>query len=87
MTTTSQPFRPKSFKFAYVKKTVVDTEPCSVVDVEGDGNCFYRAVAVAMGLEEAAYRDIKNLAHDFTLANMEVLENVADIYGTAARIL
>ena len=87
MTTTSQPFRPKSFKFVYVKKTVVDTEPCSVVDVEGDGNCFYRAVAVAMGLEEAAYRDIKNLVHDFTLANMEVLENVADIYGTAARIL
>ena len=69
MATKSQNYRSKSFQFVYVKKTAVDTEPCSVVDVEGDGNCFYRAVAVAMGLEEAAYRDIKNLVHDFTLTH------------------
>jgi len=87
MTIKSQPYRPKSFEFVYVKKTAVDSEPCSVVDVEGDGNCFYRGVAVAMGLGEAAYRDIKKLVHDFTIANREVLENVGDIEGTAARIL
>jgi hypothetical protein len=40
-----------------------------------------------MGLGEAAYRDIKNFMHDFTLANKKVFENVADIYVTAARIL
>jgi hypothetical protein len=87
MTTKSQPYRHKSFEFVYVKKTAVDSEPCSVIDVEGDGNCFYRAVAVAMGLGEAAYRHIKKLVHDFTIANRDVLENVGDIEGTAARIL
>jgi hypothetical protein len=35
----------------------------------GDDNCFYRAVVVAMGLEEATYGDIKKLVHDFIIAN------------------
>ncbi len=46
-----------------------DYEPCSFIDVEGDGNCFYRAVAVAIELGEAAYPEIKKLVHDFTIAN------------------
>ncbi len=40
-----------------------------------------------MGLEEAAYRDIKKLVHNFTIANRDVFENVGDLEGTAARIL
>ncbi len=40
-----------------------------------------------MGLNEAAYRDIKKLVHDFIISNRYVLENVADICETAARIL
>ncbi len=69
MTTKSQSFRHKSFEFVYVQKTAVDSEPCSAVNVEGDDNCFYWAVAVAMGLGEAAYRDIKKLVHYFTIAS------------------
>jgi hypothetical protein len=69
MTTKSQPYHLKSFYFVYFRITRVDCKPCSVVDVEGDGNYFYRAVAVAMRLEEAAYRDIKKLVNDFTITN------------------
>jgi hypothetical protein len=65
----SQPYRPKSFQFVYVKKTAVNSEPCSIIDIEVDGKFFYPAVKVAMGLEEAAYHNIKKLVYDFTITN------------------
>jgi hypothetical protein len=56
-----------------------DLEPCSIIDVAGDGNCFYRAVAVAMGHQEATYGDIKKIVSDFTIPHRNVLGNVANI--------
>ena len=58
---------------------MIDSEPCSVVDMEGDGNCFYRGVAVAMGIEEAAYRNINKLVHDFAITNILVVQNIANL--------
>ena len=50
-----------------------------IVNVMGDGNCFYRALAVAMGMTEDSYAEIKILLHDFLEENRVIFDYLGDI--------
>jgi hypothetical protein len=51
----------------YIRIEKSDEEQCQVVDVEGDGNCFYRTVHFALGYQEGNYMLLKDLVHDFAI--------------------
>jgi hypothetical protein len=41
--------------------------PGQLINVEGDGSCFYRAVQIALGYQEGNYMLLKDLVHDFAI--------------------
>ena len=45
----------------------------------GDGNCFYKALAVAMGMTEDSYAEIKILLHYFLEENRVIFDYLGDI--------
>jgi hypothetical protein len=47
----------------YIRINESDEEQCQVIDVEGDSNCFYRVVQIALGYSN--YMLFKDLVHDF----------------------
>jgi hypothetical protein len=51
----------------YIRIDKSDEEQYRMVDVEGDGNCFYRAVQIALGYQEGNYMLLKDLVHDFAI--------------------
>ncbi len=55
----------------YIRINESDEEQCQVVDVEGDGNCFYRAIQIALGYKEGNYMLLKDLVHDFARKQWE----------------
>jgi hypothetical protein len=40
-----------------------------IVDVQGDGNCFYRAVSVLLGLPEEEYKALKFRMNKYVFKN------------------
>ncbi len=41
----------------------------TIINVKGDGNCFYRALSVCLGYDESQYMTIKEILSDFLLEN------------------
>lgn len=49
-----------------------------IVNVKGDGNCFYRALALTLGYCEDSYETIKILLHDYILSNQNTFDYLGD---------
>ena len=58
-----------------------------VVDVAGDGNCFYRAVLVTLGYSEERYATLKQLLNEYLLSNRQVFNYLPNLESLAKKIL
>jgi hypothetical protein len=47
-----------------------EQEQCHIINVAGDGNCFYRAIQILLGNDEEYYMSLKQSIHDFAKKNM-----------------
>ena len=57
-----------------------------IVNVLGDGNCFYRALALTLGMNENGYSQIKSLLYDYLAVNEETF-NYLDNYKELKEII
>ena len=58
-----------------------------VVDVQGDGNCFYRAVSVLLGLPEGEYKALKLRLNKYVVNNAVFYSYLGNINQLAELIL
>ena len=49
-----------------------------MIDVRGDGNCLYRALAVTQGLEQNDFTSVKEQMIDNVLANPHLYKDYFD---------
>ena len=64
---------------AKTKKIVYEKNNIQIINATGDGNCFYRALAVCLGYEEFAHFEIRTLIADFLSQNRNLFDNLSDI--------
>lgn len=62
----------------YVPKKIIK-ENKKIINVRGDGNCFYRVLALTLGMEENDYKEIKIIMYDFLEANKAVFDYLDSI--------
>ena len=62
----------------YVPKKIIK-ENKKIINVRGDGNCLYRALALTLGMEENDYKEIKILMYGFLEANKAVFDYLDSI--------
>ncbi len=60
----------RNFYKQYVHVEEREQEQCHIINVAGDGNCFYRAIQILLGNDEEYYRSLKQSIHDFAKKNM-----------------
>ncbi len=73
----------------YIQKydyTKVENQERKIVNVKGDGNCFFRAIAVSLGYNESQYMTIKEILSDFVLENSDLFSYLPNIQLVAQRI-
>ncbi len=63
-----------------------EEEKCHVVNVVGDGNCFYRAVQVLLGFDEDDYMPLKEMVYEFAHENIELTFESGDAFDILNRI-
>ena len=62
----------------YVPKKIIK-ENNKIINVRGDGNCFYCALALTLKMKENDYKEIKILMYDFSEANKAVFDYLDSI--------
>ncbi len=60
----------RNFYKQYVHVKEREQEQCHIINVAGDGNCFYRAIQILLGNDEEYYMSLKQSIHDFAKKNM-----------------
>jgi hypothetical protein len=56
------------FKNVHVEER--EQEQCHIINVAGDGNCFYRAIQILLGNDEEYYMSLKQSIYNFAKKNM-----------------
>ncbi len=59
---------------------------CKIVDVPGDGNCFYRSLQLLLGNDHKEYMVLKDLVYFYTQQNQGLAAQVGDVSDILSRI-
>ena len=55
----------RNFIKQYVRVEENEEEQCDMINVAGDGNCFYRTIQILLGNDEKHYMSLKQSIYDF----------------------
>ncbi len=60
----------RNFIKQYVRVEEREEEQCHIINVAGDGNCFYRAIQILLGNDEEHYMSLKHSIYEFARKNL-----------------